>query len=723
MININADKPITKIEEDVLGRKKFVENMVDIITSYKDTNSLTIGFYGKWGSGKTSIINLVSTQLEEQEYKIIHFNPWNFKGQDELIQCFFKEFYNQLDMVNYHKVFTKLGNFFKIMGKILSFGIYVPVISPYATIIAPLIKEYGETLNNLTYDKSLEDIKNKISKALIKLNKKIVVFIDDVDRLSDVEICQIFQLVKLLGDFKNVIYVLAMDKDVVVSALQISQKEHSEEYIEKIVQLPINVPDVSQLKVQSVLAEKLYMLCKDLNEFLPSRNNDLSRTGFWQQFSNLRDVHRFLNVFIPKYESLKNNVDIHDFCIMTLLEIKYPNVRNFILRNQTIFTGVFYYLSNDDKAKKHIKDVTTSFLESLKSKYDDEEINFIRESLYFLFPKISQSFNVAWGYTTYQYQEMKIRGFICIEDNFSNYFKFEDENLLYNKSDIENIITNYNQEEFISFIQNLNKNKELSDFLPYISYYIENKLNDDRINDLLNWLIEFSDIMENEVIGFEAFKVDCDKKIGFMILKYLQKNKDKLDVVDFLTKMYSNGKLNLTKVELLRSLQVSSGKTSSNDAKNKNEQILTILEVEKIEALIKSELTEYLYNENNLLNNNYIQYYYLMKYIDPNVCKKLVEKILKDEIKVLELIKNFCGYGQFLTGSGEKTYSYSKSLQNEFDIKKVYKVLIKDINKNLDLTNDLNFYRACYIMSYEKGFKEEGYTRKEVEQYMNSRNN
>ena len=113
MISINADKPITKSEEDVLGRKKFVENLTNVLTSYEDTNSLTIGLYGKWGSGKTSIINLTTTKLKEAKYKVIHFNPWNFKGQDELIQCFFKEFYNQLDMVDYHKLFTKLGNLFK----------------------------------------------------------------------------------------------------------------------------------------------------------------------------------------------------------------------------------------------------------------------------------------------------------------------------------------------------------------------------------------------------------------------------------------------------------------------------------------------------------------------------------------------------------------------------------------------------------------------------------
>ena len=722
MISINADKPITKSEEDVLGRKKFVENLTNILTSYEDTNSLTIGLYGKWGSGKTSIINLTTTKLKEAKYKVIHFNPWNFKGQDELIQCFFKEFYNQLDMVDYHKLFTKLGNLFKRIGQVLSFGKYVPVISPYATIIAPLIKEYGEALDNLTYKKSLEDIKKKISKALLKLDKKIIIFIDDVDRLSDIEICQIFQLVKLLADFKNVVYILAMDKDVVVSALQNSQREHSEEYIEKIIQLPINVPDVPQLKVQNVLIEKLNAVCNNLNEFLPSRNNDLARTTFWQQFFNLRDVHRYLNVFIPKFEALKKNVDMHDFCIMTLLEIKYPDVRNFIFKNQAIFTGIFYYFSSDDREKKNIKETVSNYLESLQSKYSTDELSFIKECLYFLFPKISQSFNVAWGYTTYQYEEMKIRGFICITENFSNYYQFEDEKLSYSKSDIDNIITNYNKEDFIIFIKQLNTNKELSEFLPYVSYYIENKLTEKRASDVINWLIEFSDDLEQELSEYEAFKVDCDQRIGYMIKKYIQKNREKINVVEFLTQIYSKGKLNNAKVDLLRSLQVSSGKVADGNTKNEKDKIVTIQELETIEQLIKNELTEYLNNKENFLDSNYVQYYYLMKHIDSNICKELTNKVIKDEVDILNFVKNFCGHGQHLTGNGEKTYRYHKSLEEEFDMKKVYDILVKELSESIDLNEGLNLYRAAYVMSYEKGCIDDGYTKREIEQYIKNRN-
>ena len=722
MIDINADKPITKIDEDILGRQKFVDNLVNIITSYKDTNSLTIGLYGKWGSGKTSIINLTASNLETQGYKIINFNPWYFKGQDELIQFFFKEFYNQLDMVNYHKIFTKLGNMLKKIGQILSFGKYIPVISPYATIIAPLIKEYGEALDNLTYKKSLEDIKSKISKSLIKLDKKIIIFIDDVDRLSDIEICQIFQLVRLLGDFKNVIYVLAMDKEVVVSALQNSQKEHSEVYIEKIIQLPINVPDVPQLKVQNVLIEKLNSISNELNEFLPSRNNDLERTTFWQQFLNLRDVHRYLNVFIPKFMSLKQSVDIHDFCIMTLLEIKYPDVRNFILKNQKKFTGLFYYFSSDDKEKKEIKQIISCFLENLNKKHNEEEMYFIRETLYFLFPKISHSFNVAWGYTTYQYEEMKIRGFICIPENFNFYYQFVDEGLSYNKSDIDNIITKYEKEEFLSLMSQLNNKKELSDFLPYISYYIENKLSIKRAGDLINWLIELSDTIEQELNEYEAFKIDCDQRISYILKKYLQKNKEKVCSFEFLTEIYTKGKLNNVKVNLLRSLQYSSGKVSNGDSNTEREQILTIPEVEKIESMIKDELIDYLNNEDNFLNSNYVQYYYLMKHIDHSCCKKLTDKIIKEKTKVLVFIKNFCGFGQHLTGTGEKTYRYDKSLQDEFDMKQIYDILVKDINPNLNLDIDLNLFKACYIMSYEKGCVDEGYTKKEIKEYLTNRN-
>lgn len=698
MNKIHVDKPIESLEEDVLGREKFILNLVDNIKSYSDNESLTIGLYGEWGSGKTSIINITSKLLEKEKFKVIHFNPWNFKGQDELIQCFFKEFYNQLDMVNYHKLFSKLGNFFKKIWHIITLGKYVPKISEYATIIAPLIKDYGETLENLTYEKSLIKVKRKISAKLKKLKRKIVIFIDDVDRLNDLEICQIFQLVKLLGNFENVVYVLSMDKDVVVSALKNAQQEHAERYLEKIVQLPINLPKVSLLKIQNVLTNNINSFVVDLKNFLPSRNVDLSQTGFWYQFLTLRDVNRFLNVFKLKFKPLKYDVDMHDFCIITLLEIKFPEVYNYIYKNKGVLCGEFYPLGNNDREKKKLKQNIESFIDTLKGKYSEENISFVNEALNFLFPKISQATNAFRVYSNYHYKEAHMRGMLYVKENFDNYFHFDIVDKLYQKSDIEDIMETYNKQEFIEFITNLNINKQLSNFLPFVIYHLEHKLNKKRCLNILQWLMEFSDNLQNEQVEYNAFSIDCEKQIAYMLKDYLRKENNKTEILSFMKTIYKNGKINATKVELLRSLESDIKRQKEN---SDEKPILTQNELLEIYNIIKQDLELFVCNEDNFDKNDYVQYYYLLKSINPQACKNLVEKILQEEINVLSFIKNFCTHGQYLTGTADKTFGFRLDLGKEIDLEKVYNIFMKDFDPNLNLDEDNNLYKVTYLMFYE----------------------
>lgn len=716
MIDINADKPISSIEDDILGRSKIVNTLVKVISSYNHKDSLTIGLYGKWGSGKTSIINLSVEELKKLKYKIINFNPWNFKGEDDLIKCFFKDLHYQIKFRYYSRITRFFAKVFRILSLIISVGHYILPIFPFLNIIAPLIKEYGKVLENASYNKSLDAIKEKISKKLLKLDEKIVVFIDDVDRLTDIEICQIFKLVKLLGDFKNVIYILAMDKDVVLSALKNSQKDYSELYMEKIIQLPIEVPTVSPLKIQGALIDKLNMFCKDLREFLPNRNYELSKTNFWLQFNNLRDVNRYLNLFTIKFDFLKRNVDFHDFCIVTLLEIKFPKIKEFILKNKSKFTG---YCSHDlDKdRKKEIKGIMENFLDKLK--VDSQEKIFIKEALCFLFPKIYYALDLSSRYTLHKYEDMRIRGFICIADNFDYYYQFDDENIIYNNTDIDDIITNYKRDDFLKLINKLNEKRELFVFLTHISFYIDNNnLKDDRIKDLLYWLVEFSDNIDPEISDNDVFKYPCDKKIARMIRDYLLGNSDKIDIFSFLMKIYSRGKLNITKVYLLRSLQFSSGKVAKTGDVDEKKLILERPEVEKIESTIKNELFNYVVDTNNLIDNNYVQYYYLMKYIDDKCCKSLVDKAIKDNSMIGSFIKNFCIVGKIISEPVEKTYQYEKTINDEFDTKIMYNKLVGNIGDMLDLDIDYNLFKVCYIMCYEKGFNTEGFTRKEIEKYI-----
>lgn len=92
---ILSDEAIDTFEDDLLNRKSFVENLSSSLLSWNDKKSLVIGLFGKWGSGKTSIINLLEKQLTSEKEKksskdkkkspiIINFNSWGYSEKEYL---------------------------------------------------------------------------------------------------------------------------------------------------------------------------------------------------------------------------------------------------------------------------------------------------------------------------------------------------------------------------------------------------------------------------------------------------------------------------------------------------------------------------------------------------------------------------------------------------------------------------------------------------------------
>ncbi len=83
------DCPISLLDDDKLNRREFAESLAQAILNHKKENCLTISLMGKWGSGKTSIINMVEDYWDVDENIVIHFNPWYFSNRDNLLFQFF----------------------------------------------------------------------------------------------------------------------------------------------------------------------------------------------------------------------------------------------------------------------------------------------------------------------------------------------------------------------------------------------------------------------------------------------------------------------------------------------------------------------------------------------------------------------------------------------------------------------------------------------------------
>ena len=258
----NADCPINSVDNDVLDRKFFAENIATAITSYSNNECITIGIYGGWGTGKTSLANMIIDKLPKTGYAIIKFDSWQYSNKNELIYQIFKSISKAFKISDVNSVINSAANTIGTIGSIIKIGKYIPVFSDIAETISKVFKDYSEAIKqNNDNENSLDEIKSEIDKTLVDSKIKLVFVIDDIDRLTKDEIRLLFQAIKALGDFSNTIYILLMDKEVVENSLDGIQGGSGSEYLKKIIQIPLLIPEVSKVKLK-------YLIHKDVKNIV-----------------------------------------------------------------------------------------------------------------------------------------------------------------------------------------------------------------------------------------------------------------------------------------------------------------------------------------------------------------------------------------------------------------------------------------------------------------------
>ena len=235
------DKPIETKKEDRLGRYSFSSNLAKSLMAWQGHESLVVALYGKWGSGKSSVINLAKEYIDqakvEEKPTIIEFNPWFFSGDEKINEHFYIELAKELEVKNesesdiklahrlrsyskllglipdkgvlkelFEKVFFIIGLFGVASSGVLQFlGItnqntqVVLFVLGLLFLILSILKATTEKLAEYFEEKSKINkkpalsLKNDIKETLGKRPKKILIIIDDIDRLTSEEIRILFK--------------------------------------------------------------------------------------------------------------------------------------------------------------------------------------------------------------------------------------------------------------------------------------------------------------------------------------------------------------------------------------------------------------------------------------------------------------------------------------------------------------------------------------------------
>ncbi len=509
----NPDQPIKSNKEDLLGRASFARSLGDVILRYKEKDSLAIGLFGEWGSGKTSIINMALEEIDKISFEdestkpiIVKFNPWTFSDQQQLISQFFKQLSAILKRTDYATDAKKAGEKLETYAAIFEPLSLIPTIGTFTLILSKVFKTVGGAAKGWGQLKEadLDGTKKALNDLLYKLSRKIIVVIDDIDRLNNVEIRQIFQLVKSLGDFPNTIYVLAFDNQVVINALAKVQEGSGSDYLEKVVQVPFEIPLISKQEVERLLFSQLDTLIKDIPEARWDQTywGNIYHSGLRHFFKNIRDVTRYINSLRFSLEMVKDEVNPIDFLAITGLQVFIPDVYYGIRDNKDIFTGSFdSSYSSRDSAKEQAKKRGDEIL-SRATEYSQD---MLKEFLQRLFPKLETIYG-NMNYGSDWLEDWRRTGRVCSPDMFDIFFRLSVPKGELSLKEIETILSFANDREmFREALLKLKEDGRIVRFLERFEDYTEKTIPEENIETIIAVLMDIGDKFPEGDAGFFGF--------------------------------------------------------------------------------------------------------------------------------------------------------------------------------------------------------------------------
>jgi predicted KAP-like P-loop ATPase len=376
-----ADVPIRSATQDLLSRVVIARRIASMLSASGVREGRVFAVRGSWGDGKSSLKNLVVEALDEQGGAPLHleFNPWQWGDGDAIARALFEQMASKLGgayaagaasraralrryggmLVGGSGVLAKAANDKGLVtwlpGAALIFsGLSIGLTSlPIKTLTAAalslggVVLVLGKLLNWLGEDRSatpLDIIRTDLEKRLERLERPLVVFVDDIDRLEPEQIRMLFRHIKVNANLPNIIFVLLFQTSIVDAALKPVGGAGGREYLEKIVQAYFDLPPVAGPKLMQIFGQELGALVDHLaiaeNGFDQRRWGNVSIGGIQPFIRNLRDVRRLLTsieIHLPLYHGLHVfEANIIDVIALETLRVFEPEFHAQLAANERL---------------------------------------------------------------------------------------------------------------------------------------------------------------------------------------------------------------------------------------------------------------------------------------------------------------------------------------------------------------------------------------------------
>ncbi|HED2524490.1 KAP family P-loop NTPase fold protein [Klebsiella aerogenes] len=461
---IGAEAPIRTASEDRLRRYGFAARIADVLSELSLREGRVFAIRGGWGFGKSSLKNLITERLDAKSSGAdwLDFNPWQWGDGDAIARALFGQIADRLGgehskaaldraealrrygaiLTGVSKPLKEAGSSGLLISTVLTnasviaiasaIGYDLPTVAKVAAVLAFLsvgVPLLGRVLSYLGRDhsgESLDKVRKALETRLRELDRPLVVFVDDIDRLEPDQIRMLLRQVKANANLPNIVFVLLFQPSIVERALDPVADNDGRAFLEKIVQANFDLPAVPTSFVHRMFEEELSEIAgpyaTEANGFSQRRWGNACIGCIHPLLRNMRDARRLISsiaVHMPLHVvGDVFEVNIVDFLLLETLRVFEPDLHDALFRERGLVLqeGRFF---RDGR-----REVDQTAAKELLEIVSEERRNIICEALKDLFPPLEWAYggtNYADGFHHRWLTEKRV----CTSRYFPRYFELQ----------------------------------------------------------------------------------------------------------------------------------------------------------------------------------------------------------------------------------------------------------------------------------------------------------
>lgn len=400
-------------------------------------------------------------------------------------------------------------------------------------MIEKILKTVGESTKAAADMSNLDLNKRKLAaqESIAEIDKPIIIFIDDIDRLPPAEIRTIIQVIKAIANFNRVSYLLAFEPEPVIKSLEYNGTYDGRRYLEKIVQAAYPIPRIGYWHLKGFLRNHLTSLLSKM-EFVLNEvdgqllNEALDSTAIIRALSTPRDVIRLTNLLKITAKNTWGEVNFADMLAFETLELKYPEISAAIRNNPELFLKKSI-LEGDYIVQDHLDDMVEDsksgeepeFMKVLLANYESLDLKNIRSILSFIFPTLLGK----WDYVSPE--ESVINNRICTTEPLLKLLHSGPNKYIFSREEVRHFLgTDTDRKEILlDYLQS----GSIPGWLRYANQFV-------KTSDISNPLSLCTKFLEISRIAFKEFHQNITNDISSLLRSIIFKCDNKNEILRFI---------------------------------------------------------------------------------------------------------------------------------------------------------------------------------------------